>query len=185
MSTTTEKPAKSAKPAAHPVIAALASASNAVKNLPAAPTFNGDALHKSFLDAGLPEDFAKRAVEESKRKFEAIHGNTGEAVARAVIHSIADSLGGLEEFARLASRLASDARAAGKVTVTGKDWEACAKEGKEAKPEHKTLFAKARELYREGKAWSEIETVLNLAPASRQQLYLVARETPALFPARK
>ena len=163
----------------------MSNANKTVKALPPAPTFDPAPLRAAFEAANLPDKFVENALRESEKKFIATHGDNGERLARTVIAEIAESLGGLDEFARIAGRMASEARAAGKVNVTASEWRAAAEGSKEAKSEHVTLLEKASDLRKEGKAWSEVEEMLGLSPSARSQLYLVAREFTDLFPAKE
>lgn len=83
------------------IIAALAAASKSIKSLPAAPAFNGEAIHKAFVDAGLPEEFAKRATEEAARKHAATHGDTESAAFRALVESLSEAGADLSALKRV------------------------------------------------------------------------------------
>jgi hypothetical protein len=167
------------------ILAAIANASKTVKALPPAPTFDPAPIRAAFEAANLPTKFIDSALAESERKFIATHGDNGERIARSVIQDIAESLGGLDEFARIAGRMASEARKEGKVNVTGAEWRAAAEGDKEAKPEHVSLLEKASDLRKDGKPWSEIQTLLGLSDAARSQLYTVARDYSDLFPVKE
>lgn len=179
----TKKTAKNVNPA----VLALLAAIKAVENLPAAPVFDREARRALIATAfeGLPSKFIDSALDEAERKHKETHGDNGERIARAVIESIAPAFGGLEEFAKVTRGMASEARKAGKVSLTGLEWRA-ALEGKEGTPsEHIALVQSASKLYKDGKPWSEIHESLNLAPGSQQGLYLVSKDFPDYFPAKK
>jgi hypothetical protein len=167
------------------ILSALANASKTVKGLPPAPTFDPAPIRAALEAANLPEKFVENALRESEKKFISTHGDNAERLARTVIQDIAESLGGLDEFARIAGRMASEARKEGKVNVTGAEWRAAAEGNKEAKPEHVTLLEKASDLRKDGKPWSEVQTLLGLSDAARSQLYTVAKEFSDLFPVKE
>jgi hypothetical protein len=182
---TISKPAK--KSAVNPAVVALMAAIKAIETLPAAPAFDREARRALIATAfeGLPERFIDSALDEAEKKHKETHGDNGERITRAVITTLAPAFGGLEEFAKVTRSMASEARKAGKVNVTGSEWRA-ALEGKEGTPpEHVSLAESASKLYKDGKPWSEIEESLNLSPASQQGLYLVSKDFPDYFPAKK
>lgn len=166
------------------ILSALATASKSVKGLPPAPTFDPAPLRAAFEAAQLPEKFIENALRESEKKFVATHGDTGERIARTVLADIAESLGGIEELALLAGRMAKTARAEGKVNATASEWKAALEGEKDARAELQTLADKASDLRKDGKAWSEVAEALNLSPAAQSALYLVSKEFTDLFPAK-
>jgi len=156
---------------------ALLNASKAIKNIPAAPVFNGEALKKAFTDAGLPEKFIQSALEESKKKHEETHGNSEEKFARVVIAEIAPALGGIETFAALARKMNTQQVESSKVKFTKGDLND--KENVKAQ----NFIKQVQALYKAGKQVSEIEKELNFY--SYQTLYSFVKENETLFPNRK
>ena len=156
---------------------ALLNASKAIKNIPAAPVFNGEALKKAFTDAGLPEKFIQSALEESKKKHEETHGNSEEKFARVVIAEIAPALGGIETFAALARKMNTQQVESSKVKFTKGDLND--KENVKAQ----NFIKQVQALYKAGKQVSEIENELNFY--SYQTLYSFVKENETLFPNRK
>lgn len=167
------------------VLTALSNASKVVKELPPAPAFDASALRLAFSAMQLPEQFIDSAIRESEKKHIATHGDNSERLAKVVLGEIADSLGGLEEFARLASRLASDARAAGKIAITASQFRAALDGDEGASEGHRKVAENASDLRKSGKAWSEIEGALNLSPSTRSALYIISSEYTDLFPVKK
>jgi hypothetical protein len=168
------------------ILSALSNASKAVKEAPAAPIFDYEARYEMIRPAfeGLrdADQKARNSVNALKEQFEKVNGNTGEAMARLVLSTIAESLGGIGEVSRIARGMASEVATAGKVSVTAGEWRKALKGESDAKPEHVSLCEKAIELRAAGKPWSEIGSALNIADSSRQQLYNVAKEFPKQFP---
>jgi hypothetical protein len=161
------------------IIAALVSATKAVKELPPAPSFDITKAIAYFRDVeGQSEPAAKVSASARKAKFDAEHGD-GESIAlQTVFNCLAEGVtDGLEGMSPIMSRLATAARAAGKVNVTAAQWSA-ALDGKPEEPAHKELLEKARTLRGEGVAWSEIGERLKLSEATRQQLYIVCKALP-------
>jgi hypothetical protein len=166
------------------LVSALALAAKAVKALPPAPTFDAAPLRVAFEAAQLPEKFIAAALAESEKKFIATHGDTSERIARTVLAELAESLGGIEELSTIAGRMAKESRSAGKVNATATQWRAALTEEEGFDKALQGLAEKASDMRKAGKAWSEVEESLNLSPAARSQLYLVAKEFTDLFPAK-
>ncbi len=170
------------------IVSALALASKSLKDLPPAPTFDYDARLSIMLQAfdGMPDadKKARNACDRLKEQFTAANGDSSERYARTVIATIAESLGGLDDFARVASNMASKARSEGKINVTKGEFEKAFKGDKEARADVLSLIDKASDMRKEAKpqAWSKIAEALNLSPATQQTLYLLSSDYPELFP---
>ncbi len=170
------------------IVSALALASKSLKELPPAPTFDYDARLSIMLQAfeGMPDadTKAKNACDRLSEQFTKAHGDTSDRFAKTVLAVIADSLGGIEELAKVARDMASEARSAGKLSITGSEFEKALKGEKDARADVQTIVDKASDMRKQEKPapWSEIEEKLNLSPSTRQALYVLSPKYPELFP---
>jgi len=69
-----------------------------------------------------------------------------------------------------------DALATGKLSVTGSQWIAAIHGKDDAEKDVVALVSKVKTLRQNAKAWSEVQTALNLTDASRQQLYMIVKD---------
>jgi hypothetical protein len=161
------------------IISALANATKAVRELPPTPTFNPAPIREALKSAGLDEKEVSQAVDFAAKKHADKYGDTESLAIQAVFNSLASGVeGGFETLSPIMSRMATAARSAGKLSVTGSQWLSAIHGKEDAEKEHIALVAKVKALRQGGKAWSEVQNTLNLSDASRQQLYMIAKDLP-------
>jgi hypothetical protein len=159
------------------VINALLNASKAIKNIPAAPVFNGEALKKAFTDAGLPEKFIQSALEESKKKHEETHGNSEEKFARIIIAELSPALGGIDNLAMVCRKMKLEEVEKNSVKFTKGELEDI------NNSKAQSFIKQIQALYNAGKQATEIQKELNFY--SYPVLYNFIKENETLFPSRK
>jgi hypothetical protein len=160
------------------IIAALASAVKSVKELPPTPTFDRAKSEQTLKDCtGLDGKDLAAMVDFAAKKHSDKYGDTETLAIQAVFNALASGIeGGFETLSPIMSRLATAARSAGKLSVTGSQWVSAIHGKDDAEKDVVALVAKVKTLRQGAKAWSEVQSALNLTDASRQQLYMIVKD---------
>ena len=173
------------KPTESALVIALRKALAKAEKAKPAKVFDEAAFRKDMAKHGLPAQFIENATRESAKKWNAEHGDAGQAVCRDLLAIISPALGGLDTVAEVSRDMAKEEREKGKVTATAKEFRDALSGEKDARADLLPIAEKAADLRKEGKAWSEIETALKLSENTRQALYMVSQEFTDLFPVKK
>jgi hypothetical protein len=159
------------------IITALAVALKSVKELPPTPTLNPAPIPEALKAAGLDEKEVTQAVDFAAKKHADKYGDTETLAIQAVFNAMASGIeGGFETLSPIMSRLATAARSAGKLSVTGSQWMSTIHGKDDAEEKVVSLVSKVKTLRQSAKAWSEVQSALNLTDASRQQLYMIVKD---------
>lgn len=180
-SATVAKSAKSEKkapaPTVSPLVLALQKALAKAEKAKPAKVFDEEGFRKDMAKHGLPASFIDNATRESKKKWEAEHGDAGEQVCRDLLAILSPALGGIDTVATVAGKMAKESELAGKVRFTLSDLQ------EEELPGVSEFVKKASALWDAGKQTTEICEELKFY--SYQTLFNFIKASPSIFTPRK